>query len=66
MLDPQEREPNTGLKTLTPVSEPLQYSYFLFCGLPTWPAWVAYITYSAPYHLNVASSLTCGVGYLFG
>lgn len=33
---PQALEPNVGLRTLTPVREPLQYNNFQVCGLPTW------------------------------
>ena len=35
MPDPQVEEPDLGLRTLTPVGEPLQYNYFPVCQLPT-------------------------------
>ena len=35
MLDPQAGEPIIGLRTLTPVGEPLQYNYSPVCGFPT-------------------------------
>ena len=38
-----------GLRTLTPVGEPLQYSSFPVCGLPTWWLWgCLYHTISPP------------------
>ena len=32
-------EPDMGLRTLTPVGEPLQYNYSSVCGLPSWGLW---------------------------
>ena len=34
--DPQDGEPDVGLRTLTPVGELLQYNCSPVCGLPTW------------------------------
>ena len=31
--------PDVGLRTLTPVEEPLQYNYLPICGSPTWWVW---------------------------
>ena len=39
MPGPQAWEPDVGFGTLTPVEEPLGYSYFPFCGLPTLWVW---------------------------
>ena len=39
MPDPQVEEPDMGLRTLTPVGEPLQYNYFPVCKLPTQWVW---------------------------
>ena len=36
MPGPQAGEPNGGLRTLTPVWEPLWYNCFPVCGSPTW------------------------------
>ena len=35
MQDPWTREPDVGLRTLTPVGKPLQYNYSPVCELPT-------------------------------
>ena len=35
MPDPQTWGPDVGLRTFIPVGEPLQYSYFPVCKLPT-------------------------------
>ena len=37
--DPEEWEPDMGLRTLTPAGESLWYSYFPVCWLPTWWLW---------------------------
>ena len=37
--DPQAGEPDVGLRTLTPVREPLWYNCFPVCGSPTWRVW---------------------------
>ena len=39
MPDPQAWELDVGLRTLTSVGEPLKYSYFPVCELPTWWVW---------------------------
>ena len=39
LSDPQAREPDMGLRTITPVGEPLRYNYFPVCGLPTRWVW---------------------------
>ena len=66
MPDIQAGEPHMGLKTLTPVEEPLRYNYFRVCGSPTWRVWGLIILRKCPsYHLVVASSLSLDVEYLF-
>ena len=39
MPDPQTWGFDVGLRILTPIGESLWYSYFPFCGLPTWRVW---------------------------
>ena len=39
MPDPQAGETDMGFGTLTPVGEPLFYSYFSVYGLPIWQVW---------------------------
>ena len=39
MQEPHAGEPDMGLRTLTPVGEPLQYNYSPIRGLPTWGVW---------------------------
>ena len=34
--DPQDEEPEVGLRPLTPCREPLQCNYSPICGLPIW------------------------------
>lgn len=46
-----------GLKTLTPVGEPLKYNYSLVCGSPTWGVWNLIILQVLPIHLVVVPSL---------
>ena len=65
VLDPQAWGFDVGLRTLTPVGESLEYSYFLVCGLPTWQVWGCLYHVITPLPLDVASSLSSGVGYLF-
>ena len=62
--DPQVCGTNVGLRTLTPIGECLWYSYFLVCGAfyPEVCGWLYHII--APLPLDVASSLSSGVGYL--
>ena len=41
--DPHTWEPDMGSQTLIPVGEPLQYSCFPVCGLPTQSYGIAFI-----------------------
>ena len=67
MPDPQARQPDVGLRTLSPVGEPLQYNYFPVCGSPTQWVWDLSILQKHPwYHLVVASSLSLGIDIFFG
>ena len=66
MPDPQVGGSVVGLRTFTPVGEPLQDNYFQVCGSPTWQIWeLALLRVHPSYHLVVASSLFLCVGYLF-
>ena len=60
MSDSQSREPDMGIRTLTPMGEPLQYNYFPICGSHTWQMGVDYIANVAllPSH--------CGFLFIFG
>ena len=67
MPDPQGEEPD-GLRTLTPVGEPLQYNYFPVCGSPTGSMGFDYIT-KAPLllsHCVFFFVFGCRVSFLVG
>ena len=66
MPDPQAGEPDLGLRTPTPMREPLWYNYFPACGSPSWQVWdLIILCKHLSYRLFVASSLSLGVEYLF-
>ena len=51
-------EPEVGLRTFTPMGEPLLCNYFPVCGLPTWRVWDLILSQLRPsYCLVVAVSL---------
>ena len=67
LLSPRTGEPERGLRTLTPLGEPLQYNYSPVCRSPIWRVWDLIISWKyACYYLVVASSLSLNVEYLFG
>ena len=57
--DPQAWAPDKGLRTLTPVGEPLRYSAFLVCGLPT------RLTWGCLYHRMALLLSQCGLLFVF-
>ena len=64
--DPQARDPDEGLRILTPMGEPLQYSYFWVCGSLTWRVWDLIVSWKdLSYRLTVTSFLSLSVEYLF-
>ena len=66
MPDLQTQEPDTGLRTLIPVGEPLQYDYCLVYASPTQQEWGLVVLRIHPlYHLLMASSVSLEVEYLF-
>ena len=62
---PQAGEPDMGLRSLTPVGEPLQYSCFPVCGLPTRQVWDLLISQKHPSYCLDETSLSLSVGNLF-
>ena len=64
MPETQAGEPEVGLRTLTPVGEPLRQNFLPVCG--KWWVWdlIIYRKHLS-YHLIMASSLSLGVEYLF-
>ena len=66
LSDPQAREPDMGLRTITPVGEPLRYNYFPVCGLPTRWVWDLILSWLRPSYYLMASSLSLDVGTFFG
>ena len=63
--DPQAGEPDLQFRILTPVGEPLQYSYFLACGSSTQQLRDLLIWQKCPfYHLIVTPLFSLGIGYL--
>ena len=63
---PQARDPDEGLRILTPMGETLQYSYFWVCGSLTWRVWDLFVSWKdLSYRLTVTSFLSLSVEYLF-
>ena len=56
-------EPGVGLRTFTPVGEPLWYTYFPVCASPTQD--VILLQMHPTYHPIVASSLSLDIAYAF-
>ena len=66
MPDPRAEEPDVGLRTLSPVGEPVRQNYFLVCGSPSWWVWDLIISQKHPsYCFTVASSMSLDVEYLY-
>ena len=65
--DPHTWEFDVGLRTLTPVGMSLSVNQLVFSlwSFPPWRYGVVYIAESPLLPLDVASSLSSGVGYLF-
>lgn len=56
--DPWAGEPDVGLRTLTPVGEPLQYNYCPVCGSPNCGVQdLIELRFTPPAHLVVVPSL---------
>ena len=65
MTDPQDGEPDVGLRTLTPLGELLQYYCFPLCGSPIQQVWdLSILPKYCSYYLIVAS-LSLSVEYIF-
>ena len=64
MPDPQVKEPDVGLRILTPVGEPLWYSYFPVCGLPTRQVWVCLYPIIDPSTVSMWPPVFCSRIYL--
>ena len=60
MLDPWAGEPNVGLRTLTPVGEPLQYNYSAVWGSPIWGRPPACLSVVSSLCFSCRSFLVCG------
>lgn len=59
--DPWAGDPNMGLRTLSPMGQPLQYTYYPVCGLLHWGLWDLVRSQACPIYLSPCDSCVSSV-----